>query len=53
MKGASAMTELHRCAACTSKGPVVFTIFNIRPIYYGYVYTRQCPSGHVVTEHRK
>lgn len=46
------MTELHHCAACPSKGPVLFTVTKIRKIYFGSVYTRQCPKGHVVVEHR-
>lgn len=47
------MTEYHVCAACPTHIPVKFTVTKVRPIYFGQVYTRVCPEGHIVTEHRR
>ncbi len=46
------LTESHVCAACKTNAAVTFTIERIKQTYFGKVYTRRCPDGHMVFEHR-
>ena len=44
------MSELHICLVCDDT--VSFKVTSAKKIFYGYVVKRECPLGHMTSEHR-